>query len=132
MLSFTENLCFGTMKKMNISVVKCCYSNHIGISQELLYVVMHGIAAQLTAAPHSFNARAVRERFGGLVERFKAKNREKLVATGVSLEQFQLDVALKEIVQKMDEAELANETNENNANEKQSKEMEYAKDLREM
>ena len=32
----------------------------------------------------------------------------------------------------MDEAELANETNENNANEKRSKEMEYAKDLREM
>ena len=91
-----------------------------------------GIAAQLTAALHSFNAHAVRERFGGLVERFKAKNREELVATGVSLEQLQLDVALEEIVQKMDEAELANETNENNANEKQSKEMEYAKDLREM
>ena len=96
--------------------------------------VWKAIAAQLTAAPLSFevNARGVRERFGGLVERFKAKNREELVATGVSLEQFQLDVALKEIVQKMDEAELANETNENNVNEKQSKEMEYAKDLREM
>ena len=32
----------------------------------------------------------------------------------------------------MDEAELANETNENNSNEKRSKEMGYAKDLREM
>ena len=67
-----------------------------------------------------------------MVEQFKGKNREKFVATGVSPEQSQLDVALEEIVQKMDEAELANETNENNANEKQSKEMEYAKDLREM
>ena len=78
------------------------------------------IAAQLTAAPLSFkiDARAVRERFGGLVKRFKAKNREELVATDVSPEQSQLDVALEEIVQKMDEAELANETNENNPNEK--------------
>ena len=92
------------------------------------------ITAQLTAAPLSFkvDARAVRERFGGLVEWFKAKNREELVATGVSPEQSQLDVALEGIVQKMDEAELANETNENNANEKRSKEMEYAKDLKEM
>ena len=32
----------------------------------------------------------------------------------------------------MDEAELASETNENNANKKRSKEMENAKDLREM
>ena len=72
------------------------------------------------------------ERFGGLVERFKARNREELVATGVSPEQSQIDVALEEIVQKMGEAELANQTNENNANEKRSKEMEYAKDLREM
>ena len=89
------------------------------------------ITAQLTAAPLSFkvDARAVRERFGGLVEWFKAKNREELVATGVSPEQSQLDVALEGIVQKMDEAELANETNENNANEKRSKEMEYVKDL---
>ena len=89
------------------------------------------ITAQLTAAPLSFkvDARAVRERFGGLVEWFKAKNREELVATGVSPEQSQLDVALEGIVQKMDEAELANETNEKNANEKRSKEMEYVKDL---
>ena len=50
----------------------------------------------------------------------------------MSPEQLQLDVALEEIVQKMDEAELANETNENNANEKRSKVTEYAKDLREM
>ena len=50
----------------------------------------------------------------------------------MSPEQLQLDVALEEIVQKMDEAELANETNENNSNEKRSKEMGYAKDLREM
>ena len=50
----------------------------------------------------------------------------------MSPEQSQLDVALEEIVQKMDEAELANETNENNSNEKRSKEMGYAKDLREM
>ena len=64
-----------------------------------------------------------------MVERFKAKNREELVATGVSPEQSQLDVALEGIVQKMDEAELANETNENNVNEKRSKEMEYVKDL---
>ena len=92
------------------------------------------ITAQLTAAPLSFkvDARAVRERFGGLVERFKARNREELVAKGVSPEQSQIDVALEEIVQKMGEAELANQTNENNANEKRSKEMEYAKDLREM
>ena len=36
------------------------------------------IAAQLTAAPLSFkvDVRAAKERFGGLVERFKAKNRE--------------------------------------------------------
>ena len=67
-----------------------------------------------------------------MVERFKAKNREELVATGVSPEQSQLDVALEGIVQKLDEAELANETNENNANEKRSKEMEYVKDLWEM
>ena len=67
-----------------------------------------------------------------MVEQFKAKNREKLVATGVSPEQSQLDVALEEIVQKMDEAELENKTNENNANEKRSKELEHAKDLREM
>ena len=67
-----------------------------------------------------------------MVERFKAKNREELVATGVSPEQSQLDVALEQIVQKMDEAELANETNENSANEKRSKEMEHAKDLRGM
>ena len=72
------------------------------------------------------------ERFGGLVERFKAKNREELLATGVLPEQSQLDLALEEIVQKMDETELATETNENNANEKRSKEMEQAKDLREM
>ena len=50
MLSFTENLWFGTMKKMNISVVKCCYSNHKPRT------VAPGnawkaIAAQLTAAP---------------------------------------------------------------------------------
>ena len=92
------------------------------------------IAAQLTAPPLSFkvDARAVKERFGGLVERFKAKDREELVATGVSPEQSQLDVALEEIVQKIDEAELAYETKENNANEKRSKEIEYAKDLREM
>ena len=50
----------------------------------------------------------------------------------MSPEQSQLDVALEEIIQKMDEAELANETNENNSNEKRSKEMGYAKDLREM
>ena len=50
----------------------------------------------------------------------------------MSPEQLQLDVALEEIVQKMDEAELANETNENNSNEKRSKEMGYAEDLREM
>ena len=74
----------------------------------------------------------MRERFGGLVEQFKAKNREELVATGVSPEQSQLDVALKEIVQKMDEGELANETNETTANEKRSQELEYARDLREM
>ena len=37
----------------------------------------------------------MRERFGGLVELFKAKNREELDATGVSPEQSQLDVALK-------------------------------------
>ena len=49
-------------------------------------------------------ARAVRERFGGLVKRFKAKNREELVATDVSPEQSQLDVALEEIIQKMDGA----------------------------
>ena len=67
-----------------------------------------------------------------MVERFKAKNREELFATGVSPEQSQLDLALEEIVQKIDEAELANDTNENNANEKRSKEMQYAKDLREM
>ena len=68
--------------------------------------VWKAIAAQLTAAPPSFkvDARAVRERFDGLVKRFKAKNREELVATGVSLEQSQLDVALEEIVQKMDGA----------------------------
>ena len=72
MLSFTENLWFGTMKKMNISVVKCCYSNHKPRT------VTRGnawktIAAQLTAALLSFkvDARAVRERFGGLVQRFK-------------------------------------------------------------
>ena len=61
------------------------------------------ITAQLTAASLSFevDAQAVRERFGGLVERFKAKNREELVATDVSPEQSQLDVALEEIVQKM-------------------------------
>ena len=47
----------------------------------------------------------------------------------MSPEQSQLDVALEGIVQKLDEAELANETNENNANEKRSKEMEYVKDL---
>ena len=96
--------------------------------------VWKAIAAQLTAAPLSFevNARGVRERFGGLVERFKAKNREELVTTGVSPEQSQLDVALEEIVQKMHEAELANETNENNANENRCKEMEYAKYLRKM
>ena len=74
----------------------------------------------------------MRERFGGLVERFKAKNREENVATDVSPEQSQLHVALKEIVQKMDEGELANETNENTANEKRSQELEYARDLREM
>ena len=64
------------------------------------------ITAQLTAAPLSFevDAQAVRERFGGLVERFKPKNREELVATDVSPEQSQLDVALEEIVQKMDGA----------------------------
>ena len=92
------------------------------------------IAAQLTKASLSFkvDARAVRERFGGLIEQFKAKNREEPVDTGMSPEQSQLDVALEEIVQKMDEAEQANETNENNANEKRSKEMDYAKDLREM
>ena len=67
-----------------------------------------------------------------MVKRFKAKNKEELVATGVSPEQSQLDVYLEEIVQKSDEPELANPTNENNANEKQSKEMEYIKDLREM
>ena len=78
------------------------------------------------------DAQAVRERFCGLVERFKAKNREENVATGVSPEQSQLHVALKEIVQKMDEGELANETNENTANEKRSQELEYARDLREM
>ena len=50
----------------------------------------------------------------------------------MSPEQSQLDVALEEIIQKMDEAELANETNENNSNEKRSKEMGYAKDMREM
>ena len=95
---------------------------------------LKAIAAQLTAAPISFkvDAQAVKERFGGLVEQFKAKNTEELVATGVSPEQSELDVALEEIVHKMDEAELANETNENNANEKRSEEMEYAKDLREM
>ena len=32
----------------------------------------------------------------------------------------------------MDEGELANETNENTANEKRSQELEYARDLREM
>ena len=92
------------------------------------------IAAQRTAAPLSFkvDARSVKQRFGGLVERFKAKNREELFATGVSPEQSQLDLALEEIVQKIDEAELANDTNENNANKKRSKEMQYAKDLREM
>ena len=74
----------------------------------------------------------LQEKFGGLVERFKAKNREEFVATGVSPELLQLDVALEEIVQKMDEEELANDTNENNANQKRSKEMEYGKDLREM
>ena len=96
--------------------------------------VWKAIAAQLTAAPFSFevDARAVRERFGGLVERFKAINREELVSTGVSPGQSQLDVALEEIVQKMHEAELANETNENNANENRCKEMEYAKYLRKM
>ena len=63
------------------------------------------IADQLSAAPLSFkvDAQTSRERFGGLVEWFKAKNREGLVATGVSPEQSQLDVALEEIVQKMDE-----------------------------
>ena len=67
-----------------------------------------------------------------MVEQFKVKNREELVATRVSPEEPQLDVALDKIVQKMDEAELANETNENNAKETRGKEMEYAKDLREM
>ena len=52
-----------------------------------------------------------------MAEQFKAKNREELVATRVSPEEPQLDVALDEIVQNMDEAELANETNENNAKE---------------
>ena len=50
----------------------------------------------------------------------------------MSPEQSQLDVHLEEIVQKTDEPELANQANENNANEKQSKETEYVKDLREM
>ena len=50
----------------------------------------------------------------------------------MSPEQSQLDVTLEEKVQKMDEAELVNETKENNANEKRSKEMEYAKYFREM
>ena len=61
---------------MNISVVKRCYSNDICISQELFHVVVHG--RQLTAAPLSFkvDVRAATERFGGLVERFKANNRE--------------------------------------------------------
>ena len=89
-----------------ISVVKCCYSNHICISQELARGnAWKAIAAQLTAAPFSFkvDAWAVRERFGGLVERFKAKNREKLVAIGVSPEQSQLDIVLDEIVQKMEQ-----------------------------
>ena len=92
------------------------------------------IPAQLTAASFSFkvDARVVRDRFGGLVERFKAKYREELIATGVSLEPSQLDVVLEEIEEKMDEAELANETNENNTNKNRSKEMEYVKDLREM
>ena len=53
------------------------------------------IAIQLTASPLSFkvDVRAVRERFGGLIEQFKAKNREEHVAKGVSPEQSQLDVA---------------------------------------
>ena len=46
----------------------------------------------------------------------------------MSPEQSQLDVYLEEIVQKTDEPELANQTNENNANEKHSKEMERIKD----
>ena len=135
MLSFTENLWFGAMKKMNICREVLLFKPYL----HKLRTVARGnawkvIAAQLTAAPLSFkvDARAVRERFGGLVEWFKAKNREELVATGVSPEQSQLDVHLEEIVQKTDEPELANQANENNANEKQSKETEYVKDLREM
>ena len=63
------------------------------------------VAAQVTAAPLCFkvDARAVRERFGGLVERFKAKNRKELAATSVSPEH-------KEIEYEKDLRELACET----------------------
>ena len=46
------------------------------------------IAAQLAAPPFSFkvDSRAVRERLMVLVERFKAKNRDELAASGVSPE----------------------------------------------
>jgi len=61
------------------------------------------------------DARAVRERVGVIVARYKQKDRDELAASGISPNHTTLDDALQEISQKMDEAEkLHDQTTQQN------------------